>query len=242
MTGPTGYFSAHLHELRRRVMVSFLAVSLASAAAYLFSEDIVRFFMAPLTKAHPGLARLVYTNLTEAFISYLKVALLVGLIGSFPVILYEIWRFVSPGLHKNEKRAAARTVFWGTMLFAGGALFAYTTALPLALRFLLGFADDSLVPLPKIDAYLSFVARTSLAFGLAFELPFLMVMAGKTGLVDKKYFSRQRKYSYLAIFVLAFLLTVGDILSAVLLALPLFGLYEAGIMIGRLFAPGKASS
>jgi sec-independent protein translocase protein TatC len=157
----------------------------------------------------------------------------------FPVCCYELWMFIAPGLHRHERRMARAVVFWATALFAGGVIFAYLVVMPEMLSFLLSFAGAQLEPLLRLDAYLTFVARTSLAFGLAFEVPFLMVMASKAGVVTPGYFARQRKYFYLAILVLAFLLTAGDVLSAVLVAVPLFGLYEAGILISRLFK-GKA--
>lgn len=235
MTVLTGHFSGHLRELRNRVMVSFLAILVATLVAYAFSEQLVRFLMVPLIKGHPDLAKLVYTNLTEAFVSYLKVSLLAGLMIGFPVCCYELWMFISPGLHRHERRMARTVVFLATSLFAGGVVFAYVVVLPETLSFLLSFADDQLEPLLRLDAYLTFVARTSLTFGLAFEVPFLMVMTAKAGIVSKGYFVRQRKYFYLAILVLAFLLTAGDVLSAILLAVPLFGLYEAGILISRPF-------
>lgn len=233
--GLSGFFSQHLRELRNRVLVSFLAILVATCIAYAFSEQLVRFLMVPLITGHPTLAKLVYTNLTEAFVSYMKVSLLVGLIAGFPVCCYELWMFIAPGLHRHERRLAQTVVFWATALFAGGVVFAYWVVLPRTLAFLLSFADEQLESLLRLDAYLTFVARTSLAFGLAFEVPFLMVMVAKAGIVSKGYFARQRKYFYLAILVLAFLLTAGDMLSAALLAVPLFGLYEAGILISRLF-------
>ena len=231
------HFSSHLQELRQRMLVAFTSIIIFSLAAYFFSEEIIRFFMMPILKAHPALSKLVYTNLTEAFISYLKVALLTGLIVSFPVVLYEIWMFVAPGLHKHERKAALRVVLAATILFAGGVFFAYLVVLPEALVFLMSFTREGLEALPKIDSYLTFVARACLAFGLAFEIPFLMVIAGKTGLVGREYFKQQRRYFYLAILVLAFLLTVGDFFSALLLALPLMGLYESGNLILRLLLP-----
>ncbi|MGV1099919.1 twin-arginine translocase subunit TatC [Thiovibrio sp. JS02] len=237
-----GHFSLHLTELRHRVLVSFLAILVFTATAYAFSDHLARFFMAPLIKGHPTLAKLVYTNLTEAFVSYLKISLLVGLMASFPVCCHQLWMFVSPGLHQHEKRVARHVVFWGTSLFAGGVVFAYFVVLPQALSFLLSFATERLIPLPKLDSYLTFVARTALAFGLSFEIPFLMVMATKVGIVARGYFARRRKYFYIAIVILSFLLTVGDIFSTVLLALPLFGLYEAGILISRPFKGKEPAS
>ncbi|HIJ91539.1 MAG: twin-arginine translocase subunit TatC [Desulfobulbaceae bacterium] len=239
-TGLSGFFSEHLKELRNRVLVSFLAILGATLIAYAFSEHLVRFLMVPLVQGHPTLAKLVYTNLTEAFVSYLKISLLAGLIVGFPVCCYELWMFIAPGLHRHERRMARTVVFWATALFTGGVVFAYLVVMPEMLTFLLSFADEQLEPLLRLDAYLTFVARTSLTFGLAFEVPFLMVMAAKAGIVSKGYFSRQRKYFYLAILILAFLLTAGDVLSAILLAVPLFGLYEAGILISRPFK-GKAT-
>lgn len=235
MTALAGHFSGHLRELRNRVSVIFLSILATTIVAYAFSEHLVRFLMVPLIQGHPNLAKLVYTNLTEAFVSYLKISLLAGLVAGFPVCCYELWMFIAPGLHRHERRLARTVVFWASSLFACGVVFAYLVVMPEMLSFLLSFAGEQLEPLLRLDAYLTFVARTSLAFGLAFEVPFLMVMTVKAGIVATVYFSRQRKYFYLAILILAFLLTAGDVMSTVLLAVPLFGLYEAGILISRLF-------
>lgn len=235
MSPLASHFSLHLRELRRRVSVAFAAVFLAAAVAYFFSRPLSQLFMVPLFAASPGLKGLIYTNLTEAFVSYLKISILVGLIGAFPVLLYQAWMFVAPGLHKNEKKLVLTIVFWATTLFVFGVCFAYFAVMPRALTFLMGFTGENLEALPKLDSYLTFIVRTSLAFGLSFEIPFLMVAAGKTGLVPQDYFIRQRVYFYLAILVLAFLLTAGDLFSAMLLAIPLFGLYELGIVVMRIF-------
>lgn len=241
MSSLLGHFSAHFEELRRRVLISFLAVLAAALVAYAFAEQIVRFLMVPMVKGHPQMARLVYTHLTEAFVAYLKVSLLVGLMAALPVCCYQLWMFVSPGLLRQEKRLARQVVFWGTALFAGGVFFAWLVVLPELLTFLLGFATERLTPLPRLDAYLTFVARTILTFGLAFEIPFLMVMATRAGLVAKGYFARQRLYFFIAMAVLAFFLTMGDPVATLLLTVPLLLLYEAGILISRLFA-GKTTS
>ena len=227
--------SGHLEELRQRLIVSFGAIFLFGALSYVFAEEIARYFMTPLFLASPTLIKLVYTNLTEAFITYLKLSLLLGIICSIPVLLYELWMFAAPGLHGNEKKIVLTIVFWATLLFAAGAGFAFFVVLPRALHFFLGFASPQLTPLPKLSGYLTFVARTSLAFGLAFEIPFLMVAGVKIGWVRRNYFATRRKYFYPAILVLAFLLAAGDIMAAVLLCLPLFALYEAGILIIKLF-------
>jgi len=229
------HFGEHLHELRHRVAVSLGAILLFSVISYFFSEHIADFLMAPLFQAYPDLGGLVYTNLTEAFISYLKISFFVGLMAAFPVVLFQTWMFIVPGLKKDEKKVARQIVFWATLLFTGGVAFAFLVVMPKALTFLLSFADQDLEALPKLDSYLSFVVRSSVAFGLSFEIPLLMVMAGKAGFVQRQYFVKQRKYFYLAILVLSFLLAAGDFLSMILLAFPLFILYEAGLFVMLLF-------
>jgi sec-independent protein translocase protein TatC len=234
--------SGHLEELRQRLIVSFGAIFLFAALSYFFAEQIARFFMTPLFLASPTLIKLVYTNLTEAFITYLKLSLLLGIIFSIPVLLYELWMFVAPGLHVNEKKKVLTVVFWASLLFGAGASFAFYIVLPRALHFFMGFANPQLTPLPKLSGYLTFVARTSLAFGLAFEIPFLMVAAAKIGWVKRNYFSTKRKYFYPAILVFSVLLAAGDLMAAVLLCLPLFALYESGILITRLFTREPANN
>lgn len=230
-----GNFTDNLKELRHRVTVSFLSILIFSLAAYIFAERISAFFMMPLFNAYPALTNLVYTNLTEAFISYMKMSFVVGLIFSFPVLCYEAWMYVSPGLHSHERRVALKVVASATLLFTSGVVFSFFIVLPEALSFLMEFAGEELEPMLKLDFYLTFVVRMALTFGLAFEIPFLMITAGKTGLIHRRHFIIQRKYFYIAIIILSFLLTAGDLFSSVLLALPLFGLYESGILAMRLF-------
>lgn len=233
------FFGDHLKELRQRVLVVFCAVLLFSATAYYFAESIAFYLIQPILSAAPEIKGLVYTHLTEAFISYLKVAVLAGLVASFPVACYELWMFVGPGLKRKERRTALVVSFWATSLFLGGALFAYFVALPEILAFLMKAAGPQLQAKPRLDSYLTFVARTVIAFGLAFEIPFLMVAAGRTGLVARRYFVEKRWISYGGILVAAFLLTGGDPLGAVLLALPLAALYETGIIMTMLFCRKK---
>ena len=230
--------SGHLEELRQRLIVSFSAVFISAALSYIFAEQIARFFMTPLFLASPALVKLVYTNLTEAFITYLKLSLLMGIIFSIPVLLYEMWMYIAPGLHQNEKKIVLTVVFWASLLFAAGAGFAFFIVLPQALHFFMGFANPQLTPLPKLSGYLTFVARTSLAFGLSFEIPFLMVAAARIGWVKRNYFSTKRKFFYPAILVLSLLFAAGDLMAAILLCLPLFALYESGILIIRVFTGG----
>ncbi|MDW7774570.1 MAG: twin-arginine translocase subunit TatC [Desulfobulbaceae bacterium] len=233
------HFAPHHRELKQRLIKSFVAIILTTAAAYLLIDQIVAFCMQPLFHAYPDLQKLVYTKLTEAFITYLKLSLLVGIIISFPFILYQIWMFVSPGLLDHERRLVRIIIFWSTFLFAGGALFAFFIALPRILTFFMSYAGPNLEPLPKLGKYLTFVARTVLAFGIAFEIPFLMFMTTWTGLVSRTYFKKNRLYCYIAIVVLAFLLSAGEIVATVLLSFPLVVLYEAGLLLAKIFARDK---
>ena len=232
-------FNEHLQELRKRIAIAASAVALCSAAAYFFAKPIAEFLIAPLFTACPELHALVYTNLTEAFVSYLKVSLLVGLVAAFPVVISQLWLFVAPGLHQHERRLARTVIFWATFLFFFGVCFAYFAAMPRALAFFMSFVGEEMAAMPKLDAYLSFVVRSALAFGLAFEIPFLMVMAAKAGFVARAYFISKRYYFYGAIVVLSFLLAAGDIMSTMLLVLPLFVLYELGLLVMKIFGVGK---
>ncbi len=234
------HFAPHYQELRQRLIISFLVIAVATGVCYLFIDQLAGFCMRPLFLAYPKLDHMVYTKLTEAFISYIKLSLLAGIIVSFPVLFYQAWMFIAPGLLPEEKRLARRIVLWATLLFASGALFAFFIVLPKMLSFFMSYAGDNLQPMPKLGLYLTFVARMVLAFGIAFEIPFLMVMAMKTGLVSRSHFSKKRTYFYIAIIILSFLLTAGDITATALLSFPLFGLYEAGIVAGRVFAGTQA--
>ncbi len=235
----SGLSGAHLKELRQRVLVVFCAVLFFTAVAYYFSRPITAYLVQPIFRASPEIKGLIYTHLTEAFVSYLKVAVLAGLAASFPVVCYQLWMFVAPGLRRREKRTALIISFWATFLFLGGVFFGYFVALPEVLSFLMDSAGAQLAAKPRFDSYLTFVARTVIAFGLAFEIPFLMVAAGRTGIVRRKYFIEKRWISYGAILVLAFLLVAGDPLGAILLALPLIALYEMGILMTLLLCRQK---
>lgn len=236
------HLQSHLQELRRRVLIIFLTILLCGTGAFFFAKPLAQLCMVPLFQADPGLAGLVYTHLTEAFIAYLKVSLLAGLAVAFPIIIYQLWLFVAPGLYRKEKRLVFRIVFWGSFLFLFGMLFSFVVVLPELLSFFMKFVREDLTPKLKLGAYLSFVVRTCITFGLAFEIPFLMAAAGKTGLLSPSYFVRQRKYFYLAILILAFLLSAGEFLAAVFLAVPIFGLYELGIIIMRFFKSSRKAS
>lgn len=226
-------FAPHHRELQKRLIFCFIVIGLTSAIAYLFVEHLVGFFLQPLYHAYPPLDKLVYTKLTEAFVVYIKLALLTGLFFSFPILLHQAWIFVAPGLLDSEKRLVRRIIAWSVLLFCGGGLFAFFIVLPRMLSFFMSYAGPELVPLPKIGIYLTFVARTVIGFAIAFEIPFLMFMAMKADLVSRDYFQRKRKYFYVVLIVLSFLLAAGEPAATVLITIPLAGLYEGGVLLGR---------
>ncbi|WP_417912882.1 twin-arginine translocase subunit TatC [Candidatus Electronema sp. TJ] len=231
----------HHEELRRRLLVSALAVAACTGVAWLFIDQIAAFSLRPLLEnAQPG--KLVYTRLTDAFISYLKLALLCGITVSFPFLLYQAWMFAAPGLLAHEKRLVRRIICWSGGLFLVGAFFAFFIVLPRTLAFFMSYAGENLRPMLKLNLYLAFAARLVLAFAVSFEIPFLMVMAAAAGLVQRSHFQHKRKFFYIAIVVLAFLLAAGDLAATVLLALPLFGLYEAGIIAMKIFVQTQAAA
>jgi sec-independent protein translocase protein TatC len=232
--------TTHLQELRRRLILSFIAVGGGFALCYAFAEKIFDILAAPLLKMMPTGGSLIFTSVAEAFFTYMKVAFISGLILASPFVLYQIWAFVAPGLYRHEKKYVIPFVLAGSFFFAIGILFAYTIALPVGFKFLLGFATDFIKPLPSMKEYLSFSIKFLLAFGLVFEFPVVLVLLARIGVVDAKTLARQRKYAILLIFIFAAILTPPDIISQLIVALPMIGLYELSILLSRLF--GKKSS
>jgi len=231
--------TAHLQELRKRLILSFVAVGGGFALCYTFAEKIFDILAAPLLEMMPKGGSLIFTSVAEAFFTYMKVAFTSGLILASPFVLYQIWAFVAPGLYRHEKKYVVPFVLAGSFFFAIGILFAYYVALPVGFKFLLGFATDFIKPLPSMKEYLSFSIKFLLAFGLVFEFPVVLVLLAKIGVVDAKTLARQRKYAILLIFIFAAILTPPDVISQVIVALPMIGLYELSILLSKLF--GKKS-
>ena len=227
--------TAHLEELRRRLIVCAVAVGLAFCATYYFSKELFRLLMAPLLAVMPPEQGLIFTGLPEAFFTYLKVALVAAIFASSPVILYEIWRFIAPGLFSSEKKYIFPFVFLSTIFFVGGALFGYYVVFPFGFSFFVGFATDFIRPMPSVKEYFSFATRMLFAFGVVFELPVFTMFLSRIGLVNHKMLSRQRKFAFLAVFVVSAVLTPPDVMSQLMMAGPLLILYEISIVIARIF-------
>lgn len=225
----------HLEELRRRLIVCAVAVGLAFCVTYYFSKDLFRLLMAPLLAVMPPEHGLIFTGLPEAFFTYLKVALVAAIFASAPVILYEIWRFVAPGLYSREKKYILPFVLLSTIFFVGGALFGYYVVFPYGFSFFVGFATDFIRPMPSVKEYFSFASRMLFAFGVVFELPVFTMFLSRIGLINYKMLTRQRKYAFLAVFVVSAILTPPDVMSQLMMAGPLLILYEISIIVARIF-------
>lgn len=231
--------TSHLQELRKRLILSFIAVGIGFFLCYALKEFLFDILAAPLLTMMPKGGSLIFISVAEAFFTYMKVAFIASVILTSPFILYQIWAFVAPGLYQKEKKYAIPLVVGGSLFFALGVLFGYFVAIPFGFRFLLGYATDFIKPMPSMKEYLSFSIKFLLAFGLVFEFPVVLVVLAKIGVVDAKMLARHRKYAILLIFVFAAVMTPPDIISQVLMALPLIGLYELSIFLSRIF--GKKS-
>lgn len=235
--------SGHLIELRKRLFWVFGAMALGTAISFFFVEHIYSFLVQPLANA--GSERLIYTGLTEAFFTYLKVAFFTGTFLTFPILLYQVWAFIAPGLYKNEKNA-----FWPflvatpVLFFLGGAM-VYYGIIPLAWPFFLSFQStgmETALPIQleaRVSEYLDLIMTLIFAFGLCFQMPVVLTLLGKAGMVNADTLAAGRKYVIIAVFVVAAFLTPPDVISQVGLAIPMLLLYELSIQLVRMVGSQK---
>ena len=231
----------HLDELRKRLMRCVGAVLAGFVIAYFFKEKLFQILTRPLIEVMGEGDKLIFTGIPEAFFTYLKVSLLAGILLAAPVIFYQFWMFLAPGLYKNERRMLIPIAFVSALFFVGGALFGYFVVFPFGFDFLLGFASETIKPLPAMKEYLSFSSKLLLAFGFVFELPIVITFMARLGLVSVPFLKRNRKYAILLFFLGSALLTPPDVVTQTLLAMPLFLLYEISIMGARVFGKKQES-
>ena len=220
-------FLEHLEELRWRILKSLAAVVVASIIAYLFSEQL----QALLTKPVPPDVQMIFTTPAGAFLVRIKIALIFGLAGSLPVVFYQAWQFVFPGLLESEVKIVSMLVLAATICFLMGAAFALFVILPLGLRFLFSFQTSQLLPMPDIGSYIGFAGRLFLAFGIVFQLPLVSFILSKMGILTPTFMRRHRRYAVVTIFIGAAILTPPDVITQVMLAIPLVLLYELSVWI-----------
>jgi sec-independent protein translocase protein TatC len=230
----------HLAELRSRIAWSLLAWVICSIAAWNFSEQIFGLLLAPAVDAlGEGDRTLQAIAPTEIFFTYLKSALLAGFVFSLPVIFWQAWSFVAPGLYPSERNAVVPFVLVSTLLFAGGATFGYTMVFPLMFDFFTGFDSDFVESAWTMREVFTLTTRLFLAFGVSFELPVVVFFLSLAGIVDAPTLFRGTPYAILGVFVLAAILTPPDWVSQVFLAFPMIALYLLGVGVAYLFSPAS---
>ncbi len=227
----------HLEELRRRLLIAIAALAVATVISWFFADPLLKFLIRPVTVVSGR--GVIFVGVTEAFFVRMKLAALAGVFLSLPVLLYQIWAFVAVGLTPAERRYALWMVPPAFLLFVVGATFALVAIVPLGVRFLLSYqVPGVLEPFISVGAYVSFLTAFMLAFGAVFELPIVLVLLAKLGLVTPAQLAAGRRYAIVAIVALAAVLTPGgDVFSQMMLAVPTYLLYEASIWIARLVAP-----
>ena len=221
----------HLRELRDRLGVAVIVMLVGFALCYSVKEQLFDLLMQPLATAQsPGNPQMIFTAVGELFFTYLKLSFWGGFFLAFPVLLWEIWRFVAPGLYEKEQRMVFPFVIATPLLFFMGGAFTYFLVMPLVIEFFFTFETATITALPSVKEYLSFFLKMIFAFGIAFELPVLLILLALAGITDAKKLANFRRYAVVCVFVAAAILTPPDPASQLLLALPLFFLYELSII------------
>ena len=241
-------FVEHLTELRSRLVKSIVYLFIFFIVCYFFAENIYSFLLAPYAEAVKDdevNRRMIFTALHETFITYLKVAFFAAIFITSPIILTQIWKFVAPGLYKNEKRALLPYLIATPTLFLLGGMLVYYLIMPLAIKFFLSFettAQFTNLPIQleaKVNEYLSLIMRLIFAFGISFQLPVLLSLLARVGFVDSQYLKKRRKYVIIIIFVVAAILTPPDPITQIGLGIPLLILYELSILSVKLIEKKK---
>jgi len=225
----------HLEELRRRIIVCLVAISISGIFAFPLSGNILKILKLP---AHGLIQKLAFFSPQEAFMVYIKIAIVSGLIISVPIIFYQLWAFLSPAIEERMRRYSLGFVIFSFLAFMSGCLFAYYLLLPAALNFLLNFGQDDLEPVISASKYISFVISIVLCTGLVFEMPVLSFIFSKIGIINYKFLRKRFKYAVIIILITAAVITpTQDVFNMMLLAIPMLFLYEISIWISFFSGP-----
>jgi len=235
MTDEKQPFFSHLKELRDRLLVCIVAIAIAFIFTYYFKERLFDFLMQPFLKVMPAQSSFIFTAITEAFLTYFKISVVAALFVAAPVILYEFWMFVAPGLYEKEKKYVYPFIFFGSLCFICGALFCYFIVMPNMYRFFVSYAREFVTPMPDLKNYMGLTLKLLIIFGFIFELPLVAFYLARAGIIKAKMLAKKRRYAILAVFIISAAITPPDVVSMILVALPLWGLYELGILIAKVF-------
>lgn len=229
-------FLEHLDELRRRLVISLIALAGGFAICFSFAQQIFDFLMGPLRTAIPERGQLVATAVPEIFILYLKMAFFVGIFVASPVVLTQVWLFVAPGLYPTERKFAIPFIFLGTLFFLGGAAFGHYVVFPYAAHFLTTYGGENIGILLTVSQVFSFYSKFILGMGLVFEIPTVVFLLARLGLVTPGFLWSKFKYAILVIFIIAAIITpTPDVVTQSLLAFPMIGLYVLSIGVAWVF-------
>jgi sec-independent protein translocase protein TatC len=231
----------HIADLRKRLMVSGGALIIAFFACFYMYEPILEWMMIPVEAVLPANSTMVAVEIQETFFTALKVAFFTGFIVSLPVIFWQLWLFLAPGLYEHEKKLVIPFVFFATLMFLIGSSFAYYVVVPFGFDFLINFGSAVVTVLPSIGKYVGFFTKLLFGFGIAFELPVITFFLAKIGLVDDQTLKDFFKYAVVLIFMFSALLTPPDVLTQFLMAGPLIFLYGVSIWIAKIFNPADTS-
>ncbi len=235
-------FISHLIELRTRILRALLAVLIVFLCLFYFAQDLYAYLAEPLVATMPVGASMIATDVASPFLAPFKLTLVLSFFIAIPVVLYQVWGFVAPGLYKNEKKMVAPLLVSSTLLFYAGMAFAYYVVFPLAFMFFNSVAPDGVLISTDISSYLNFVLKLFFAFGVAFEIPVAIILMCWTGVTTPDNLRKKRPYVIVGVFVLGMLLTPPDVISQTLLALPMWLLFEIGVIIGGFYTNKRAST
>lgn len=235
-------FIAHLVELRDRLLRALIAVAVVFVCLMPWAGEIYDLLARPMMNTLPAGTNMIATGVVTPFFVPVKVTMLVAFVVALPVVLYQAWAFVAPGLYAHERRLAVPLVLGSTLLFLAGMAFCYFFVFGMVFQFIAEFAPKSIVPAPDIEQYLGFVMSMFLAFGITFEVPVAVILLVKAGLVDVAKLKEIRPYVIVGAFVIAAIVTPPDVVSQLMLAIPMCLLYELGILLARLISKPRAAA